>query len=100
MRQVGASERTFFVPAVDPVRTVKIALPGSWQLAGWNGTHFVVSQDSTSIVCDREGKAVRRYIVPAVEGDWAQFVTRGGRELWVMEFEIRRVTRFGMPPAE
>jgi hypothetical protein len=69
----------------------------SLTLTGWNGKHLVFSDRGTSVICDREGKPVRVLRVPAEDGKWAQFITRDGRELWVLEFETRQVTRYTMP---
>ena len=53
--------------------------------------------DSASVICDSEGKPVHLLQVPAEEGKWAQFITNHGRELWVLEFQNRKITRYAMP---
>ncbi len=90
----------FYSPNGDPQRTARV--PVEWNtesltLAGWNGKHLVFSDRGNSVICDREGKPVRVQRVPAEDGKWAQFIARDGRELWVLEFETRKVTRYTMP---
>lgn len=90
----------FYSPDGDPLRMAR--LPVEWDteqltLAGWNRKNIVINYRSQSIICDREGKPVGLLSVPAEEGKWAQFVMREGRELWILEFESRKITRYAMP---
>lgn len=90
----------FYSADGDPLRMARV--PMEWDtaglvLAGWNGKHIVMNYRSISIICDRDGKPMNMLNVPAEEGKWAQFVMNGGLELWILEFEKRRITRYAMP---
>jgi sugar lactone lactonase YvrE len=90
----------FYSPEGDPQRMARV--PVDWDterltLSGWNRKHIVISDRSTSVICDSEGKPVHLLQVPAEEGKWAQFITNQGRELWVLEFQNRKITRYAMP---
>jgi hypothetical protein len=69
-------------------------------LAGWNRKNIVMNYKSQSIICDRDGKPVRLLNIPADAGKWAQFLMRDGLELWILEFETRKITRYAMPQGD
>ena len=79
----------FYSPKGDPQRMARV--PVEWDteslmLVGWSGKHLVFGHRGASVICDREGKPVHVLRVPAEDGKWAEFITRDGRELWVLEF--------------
>jgi len=50
-------------------------------------------------VCDTAGKPVLHLPVSAGESEWGQFLMKGGREIWVIDYATRKVSRYAMPPA-
>lgn len=72
---------------------------GCMGLNGFNGTHASLRfMGGEVMVVDRCG--MHRYRVPMEEGRATRcdhFITRNGRELWVVDMETREVTRFEMP---
>lgn len=78
----GRALRTTALPWLEPA------------LYGYNGTHFVLrSHDNEVVIYTVAGAPVQRFSAPH---DIA-FLAKRGRELWLVEYEARRVSRFAMP---
>jgi hypothetical protein len=81
------------------------AFADGWlDVLGFNGRHAVVEFENGDALWlyDRKGQPVQR-VTPApkvAKGDWKAFLTREGRELWVLDTEARKVTRYAMPEGE
>ncbi|MFN0125295.1 MAG: hypothetical protein ACKV19_01255 [Verrucomicrobiales bacterium] len=90
----------FYGPKGEPQRTMAAPVQGWFQLDGWSGTHLLLGTESECLLCDREGKPLRLLKAPAGSLGRAQFLTRGGREWWVLEFAARTVTRWEVPAVQ
>ncbi len=89
---------TFFSAAGEPLHTA--SLQGFMQLSGYNGKHAVFLRKGETLITDNRGKPVQRFSGVEADWSWGQFLTRDGRELWVIEYASRKVTRYAMPTAE
>ena len=99
----GSSERSgheqtinFFTRDAEPVSMFPLP-DGFAQLRGFNGTHVTLGTEEDILLYDRGGTAIQRFAGPNPRGQWDQFLTRDGRELWVVEFATRKVDRYAMP---
>jgi sugar lactone lactonase YvrE len=80
----------------EPISMFRFA-DGFAQLRGFNGTHVTLGIGEDILIFDRHGAAVQRFAGPKPRGQWDHFLTRDGRELWVVEFAARKVDRYAMP---
>jgi hypothetical protein len=99
----GSSERfsceqtiSIFTREGEPISMFRLP-DGFAQLRGFNGTHVSLSREEDILIFDRRGVALQRFAVPNSRGQWDHFLTRDGRELWVVEFATRKVDRYAMP---
>lgn len=99
----GSSERfsreqtvSLFTRDAEPISTFPIP-DGFAQLRGFNGAHVSLSTGEDILIFDRRGAAIQSFAGPNPRGQWEHFLTRDGRELWVVEFATRKVDRYGMP---
>ena len=86
---------TFCTSEGEPESTCQIETRGFAMLRGYNGRLFSMSEDGHVRVYDRIGKAIGQ--LPDPSGNSDHFFTRGGKELWVVQYLTRKVERFELP---
>ena len=67
------------------------------QLRGFNGTHVSLGTDAEIHVYDVKGILVRSLPVADKTDRWDHFLTRDGKELWLLAFGSHTVRKYAMP---
>jgi hypothetical protein len=94
---LGLSENflTFFTAAGAPLSTIKLEKDGFAMLGGYNGRQFTMADKEGIRVHDRDGKVIGTTPADANRSD--HFITRDGKEMWVVDHTSRKMSRYEMP---